>query len=115
HFMADDPTDARAGRQLDEHIAYFCSDAYLATPFATAYRIVEVLPYKVKTLRQYLKEHNVTRLDIKKRGGDVAPEELRPTLMQGRHSKKGTAREHTTLVLARIGDDRYALVVEPLD
>ena len=115
HFMADDPTDADAGRQLDKHIAYFCSDTYVATPFATAYRIVEVLPYKVKTLRQYLKEHHVTRLDIKKRGVDVAPEELRRTLMQGSNSKKATAGEHTTLVLTRIGDDRYAIVVQPMD
>src|SRR5699024_4403255 len=105
--MDDDPGDAPAVRQLDEHISYFCSDAYLATPFPTAYRIVEVLPYKVNTLRQYLKEHNVTRLDIKKRGVDVAPEELRRTLMQGSNSKKATAGEHTTLVLTRIGDDRY--------
>src|SRR5699024_1826301 len=110
-----DPADARAGRQLDEHIAYFCSDAYLATPFATAYRLVELLPHKVKTLRQYLKEHNVTRLAIKKRGVDVAPEEGRRTLGQGRDSKRATAGEHTTLVLTRIGDDRYAIVVEPMD
>src|SRR5690625_2127378 len=26
HFMDDDPTDAAAGRQLDDRIAYFCSD-----------------------------------------------------------------------------------------
>src|SRR5690625_4447422 len=54
HFMDDDPTDAAAGRQLDEHIAYFCSDAYVETPFATGYRILEVLPYKIKTLRRYV-------------------------------------------------------------
>src|SRR5690625_7079225 len=54
HFMVDDPTDAAAARQLDEHIAYFCSDAYVETPFATGYRILEVLPYKIKTLRRYV-------------------------------------------------------------
>lgn len=114
HFMDDDPSDAQAGRQLDEHIAYFCSDAYVSTPFATAYQIVEVLPYKIKTLRRYMKEHGVTRLDIKKRGVDVSPEELRRTLMQGLNSKKPTAGQHLTLVLTRVGDARYAIVVQPL-
>ena len=113
-FMNDDPTNAAAGRQLDEHIAYFCSDVYQETPFATGYRIIEVLPYKIKTLRGYVKEHNVTRLDIKKRGVDVSPEELRRTLMQGRNTKKPASGEHLTLVLTRVGDARYAMVVQPI-
>ena len=113
-FMDDDHTDAAAGRQLDEHIAYFCSDVYHETPFASGYRIIEVLPYKIKTLRTYLKEHGVTRLDIKKRGVDVSPEELRRTLMQGLNTKKPAAGEHLTLVLTRVGDARYAIVVEPI-
>ncbi|GAA2028558.1 50S ribosomal protein L11 methyltransferase [Yaniella flava] len=114
HFMDGDATDAAAGRQLDEHIAYFCSDTYVETPFATGYRIVEVLPYKIKTLRSYIKNHHVTRLDIKKRGVDVSPEELRRTLMQGHKTNKPNAGAHLTLVLTRIGDARYAIVVEPI-
>src|SRR5699024_7852358 len=114
HFMEGDSTDAAAGRQLDEHIAYFCSDAYVETPFATGYRILEVYPYKIKTLRRYVKEHGVTRLDIKKRGVDVSPEELRRTLMQGQNSKKPASGKHLTLVLTRIGDERYAIVVQPI-
>lgn len=114
HFMGEDPANASGGRQLDEHIAYFCSDAYVETPFATGYRIIEVLPYKIKALRRYIQEHGVTRLDIKKRGVDVAPEELRRTLMQGQNSKKPASGEHLTLVLTRVGDERYAIVVQPL-
>lgn len=114
HFMEGNSTDAAAGRQLDEHIAYFCSDAYVETPFATGYRILEVYPYKIKTLRRYVKEHGVTRLDIKKRGVDVSPEELRRTLMQGQNSKKPASGKHLTLVLTRIGDERYAIVVQPI-
>lgn len=114
HFMDNDPTHTSAGRQLDEHIAYFCSDVYQETAFATGYRILEVLPYKIKTLRRYIKEHNVTRLDIKKRGVDVSPEELRRTLMQGLNTKKPASGEHLTLVLTRVGDARYAIVVQPI-
>jgi hypothetical protein len=114
HFMDDDPTDAAAGRQLDDRIAYFCSDVYQETPFAAGYRIIEVLPYKIKLLRRYLKDHGVTRLDIKKRGVDVSPEELRRTLMQGLNTKKPAAGKHLTLVLTRVADSRYAIVVEPI-
>jgi hypothetical protein len=87
---------------------------YQETAFATGYRILEVLPYKIKTLRRYIKEHNVTRLDIKKRGVDVSPEELRRTLMQGLNTKKPASGEHLTLVLTRVGDARYAIVVQPI-
>lgn len=114
HFMDGDPTDAAAGRQLDEHIAYFCSDEHRHTPLATGYRIVEVLPYKIKMLRRYIKEQGVTRLDIKKRGMDVSPEELRRTLMQGLNTKKPASGKHLTLVLTRVGDARYAIVVDPV-
>lgn len=114
HFMDDDPTDRAAGRQLDEHIAYFCSDVYHESSFATGYRIIEVLPYKIKALRRYLKEHNVTRLDIKKRGVDVSPEELRRTLMQGLATKKPASGKHLTIVLTRVADQRFAIVVEPI-
>lgn len=114
HFMDGDTTDAAAGRQLDEHIAYFSSDTYKETSFATGYRIIDVLPYKIKTLRRYIKEHGVTRLDIKKRGVDVSPEELRRTLMQGINTKKPAAGEHLTLVLTRVGDARHAIVVQPI-
>ena len=56
----------------------------------------------------------MTRLDIKKRGVDVSPEELRRTLMQGLNTKKPAAGAHLTLVLTRVGDARYAIVVEPI-
>jgi len=114
HFMDGDTSNAAGARQLDEHIAYFCSDIYKETSFATGYRIIDVLPYKIKTLRGYIRGHGVTRLDIKKRGVDVSPEELRRTLMQGIKTKKPASGEHLTLVLTRVGDARYAIVVQPI-
>ncbi|MFC4428318.1 class I SAM-dependent methyltransferase [Citricoccus alkalitolerans] len=110
---------AVGGRLLDERIAYFCADDAVDTPFATGYRVLEVMPYKVKGLRRWVKETGVGRLDIKKRGVDVTPEELRRLLMSGQgkggKSKGGMAAgRHATLVLARIGEERVAVVVEPL-
>ncbi|GAA1672151.1 50S ribosomal protein L11 methyltransferase [Citricoccus zhacaiensis] len=124
--LIDREFTAVGGRLLDEHIAYFCADDAVDTPFATGYRVLEVMPYKVKGLRRWVKETGVTRLDIKKRGVDVTPEELRRLLMsgQGKGSKGGKgagqgkggkgAGRHATLVLTRIGEERVAVEVEPL-
>ncbi|WP_313823805.1 THUMP-like domain-containing protein [Citricoccus sp.] len=120
------------GRLLDEHIAYFCADDAVDTPFATGYRVLAVMPYKVKGLRRWVKETGVVRLDIKKRGVDVTPEELRRLLMSGQGKGgrgasdagksaggaggargKGAGR-HATLVLTRIGEARVAVEVDPL-
>lgn len=117
-FMGGDAHDASRGRQLDDHIAYFCSDYLVETPFARAFKIREVLPYNVKHLRQWLCDHGTRRLDIKKRGIDVTPEELRRTLMAGITKKKPAQGakiiQHVTLVLVRVGDERFAIVVEPV-
>ncbi|MFC7400864.1 SAM-dependent methyltransferase [Citricoccus sp. GCM10030269] len=102
------------GRLLDEHIAYFCADEPVATPFATGYRVLTVMPYKVKGLRRWVSETGVGRLDIKKRGVDVTPEELRRLLMSGQGKAKSRSGRHATLVLTRIGEERVAVEVEPL-
>lgn len=115
--LIDREFTAVGGRLLDEHIAYFCADDAVETPFATGYRVLEVMPYKVKGLRRWVKETGVGRLDIKKRGVDVTPEELRRLLMSGQgKGGKGAkaAGRHATLVLTRIGEDRVAVVVDPL-
>ncbi len=118
--LIDREFTAVGGRLLDEHIAYFCADDAVETPFATGYRVLEVMPYKVKGLRRWVKETGVGRLDIKKRGVDVTPEELRRLLMSGQGKGGGPgkggkgASRHATLVLTRIGEDRVAVVVDPL-
>jgi hypothetical protein len=114
---------AAGGALLDEHIAYFRADERVASPFARAYRIESVMPYNVKGLRRWVRETGVGRLDIKKRGMAVTPEELRRQLMAGQGAKtgkggKGTkgskaATRHATLVLTRIGEERVAVEVTP--
>ncbi len=105
------------GALLDEHIAYFRADERVASPFARAYRIESVMPYNVKGLRRWVRETGVGRLDIKKRGMAVTPEELRRQLMAGKGSKasKGAKNpgRHATLVLTRIGEERVAIEVTP--
>jgi len=95
------------GRLVDATIAYVTSDALTSTPFATAYRVVDTLPFGLKRLRTYLRERRVGRVTIKKRGTAVVPEQLRKQL-----DLRGDAE--ATLVLTRVAGHQQVLVVDPV-
>lgn len=95
---------------LDEHIAYLSSEEAIDTPFARGYKVLEVKPFNVKALKSWVKTNQIGVLDIKKRGISVTPEELRRQLLTG----SGKGPNKATLILTRIGEDRVAVVVEPL-
>ncbi|GER21734.1 hypothetical protein NCCP1664_02310 [Zafaria cholistanensis] len=99
------------GYLLDPHIAYFCAPGLVRTPFARAYRVLEVMPYHVKKLRAWVKQRGIGVLEIKKRGVDVTPDELRKVLLAGAGK---SAKAKATLVLTRIGEHRVAVEVEPV-
>ncbi|WP_104117207.1 class I SAM-dependent methyltransferase [Arthrobacter sp. B1805] len=98
------------GHLLDPMIAYICAPTLTDTPFARAYRVLEVRPYNVKALKAWVRSEGIGVLDIKKRGTSVTPEEVRKQLLTG----SGKGRKKATLVLTRIGDERVAIVVEPV-
>jgi hypothetical protein len=95
------------GGLLDATIAYVTAGQLVATPFATAYRVLDELPFGVKSLRSYLRARGVGRATIKKRGTAVSPEELRRQL-----SLKGDAE--TTIILTRVAGAQRVLIVEPI-
>ncbi|MCZ2404086.1 SAM-dependent methyltransferase [Paenarthrobacter sp. Z7-10] len=98
------------GHLLDEHIAYICAPKLVDTPFARAYRVLEVKPYNVKALKTWIRQNRIGVLEIKKRGTAVTPEELRKQLLTG----SGKGPNKATLILTRVGENRIAIVVEPL-
>ncbi|MGO4804166.1 SAM-dependent methyltransferase [Arthrobacter sp. 2MCAF15] len=104
------------GHLVDEHIAYICAPDLRDTPFAKAYKVLEVMPFNVKALKSWVKEQGIGVLDIKKRGTAVTPEELRKQLLPGGKpaGSKGKGKKSATLVLTRIGEDRVAISVEPV-
>lgn len=99
------------GHLLDEHIAYFTHEELITTPFAKAYKVLAVHDYNLKKLKSWVKTNAIGRLEIKKRGVDVTPEELRRILLAGTPK---SAKNQATLVLARIGESRVAIEVEPI-
>ena len=90
---------------LDEHIAYLTSDAALTSPFVSTFRVREVLPADEKALGKALRERDIGRLEIKKRGVDVDPAALRTRL-----KLRGSAA--ATLVVTRIGTRRTAILAD---
>jgi hypothetical protein len=93
------------GRMLSEGIAYITADAHVATPFATAFRVLETLPSDEKKLRQALQERNIGTLEIKKRGVDIDPAALRVRL-------RPKGKESATIVVTRAGGHHVTLLVE---
>ena len=98
---------AVGGALLDRRIAYVTTDSVPHTPYATAYEVLEELPYAEKQLRAALRERGVGRLTIKKRGVGVVPEQLRQRL-----ALRGDAE--ATIVLTRVAGKGTALSVRPL-
>ncbi|MCT9869436.1 class I SAM-dependent methyltransferase [Paenarthrobacter aurescens] len=111
--LVADVAERLGGHLVDEHIAYICAPELHDTPFARAYKVLEVMPYNVKALKAWVKDNGVTVLDIKKRGTAVTPEELRKQLLPAK-TGKGKDAKTATLVLTRIGEERVAVVVEPV-
>lgn len=96
-----------SGWLVDPKIAYVTSDEKAVTPFATAFRVLEELPYHRKSLKAALRARNVGTLTVKKRGVDVVPERLIASL-----GLRGD--EPATLVLTRVADKGRAFLVERL-
>jgi len=92
-------------RMLSDSIAYLTADEAIATPFAACFRVIDEFPFDEKRLRKELAARNIGTLEIKKRGVDVDPAQLRKKL-----SLKGNAR--ATLVLTRVGGRHTALLCE---
>lgn len=90
---------------LSEGIAYLTADTLAPTAFATAFRVLETLPFDEKKLRLALQERGIGTLEIKKRGVDVDPAVVR-TRLKLKGSGSGT------LVLTRMAGHRVALLVE---
>ena len=87
YLYEPDPAVLRAGlvydlgerinaNQLDPDIAYLVSDQKVVTPFARAWMVEDWIPFGIKKLRAYLREREVGRVIVKKRGSPLQPEEL---------------------------------------
>ena len=91
---------------IDPQIAYLTGNDNITSPWLKSYKIEQVLPFDRKQLKAFIKQNDIGTLEIKKRGADITPEELRKEL-----APKG--KNKATLIVTRIGDSHRAIFVEP--
>jgi hypothetical protein len=106
HLIADLAREVGASL-ISREIAYLTSESEIDSPMMRGFRVVDEMAFDRKKLKAYLRERNIGRLEIKKRGVDVVPEQLRKEM-----SLKGEIA--ATLILTRVGDDHRALIAQPL-
>ncbi len=88
-------------------IAYLSGDQRVETPWLRGFEILEELPLDAKRIAKRMAELDIGTLEIKKRGVDITPEQLRPKL-------KLRGQKSATLILTKINDARKALLCLPL-
>jgi hypothetical protein len=106
HLIADLAREVDASL-ISREIAYLSSDKEIDSPLMRGFRVIDEMAFDRKKLKAYLREQNIGTLEIKKRGVDVVPEQLRKEM-----SLKGEIA--ATLILTRVGDDHRALIAQPL-
>ena len=106
HLIADLAREVGASL-ISREIAYLSSDQEIESPMMRGFRVIDEMAFDRKKLKAYLREQNIGTLEIKKRGVDVVPEQLRKEM-----SLKGEIA--ATLILTRVGDDHRALIAQPL-
>lgn len=99
-------------RKIDDEIAFLTSDVSVATPFARAFEVQEVLPFSLKRLRARLRELGVGQVVIKKRGSPLDPQALEQQL---RLPERTVAPNQLTLVLTRVQNQPSVILCTPLD
>lgn len=90
---------------LDEHIAYLTGDAAVTSPFVQSFRVRESMPANVKAINAALRNADIGTLEIKKRGMDIDPAAFRKKL-------KLSGTQSATLLLARVGNQRLAVLAD---
>jgi SAM-dependent methyltransferase len=99
------------GALLDETIAYFTCDALPADPdlrlWMKAWRARDWMPFNVKRIREYCRQHGIGALTVKKRGTAVTPEAIIPQL-------KLRGDNRATLVLTRGAGAQIAIFCDEM-
>ncbi len=91
---------AQAAYLTGESGATVMQDAVL-----TCFEVLEIMPLRIKALRQWLRDRGIGRVEVKKRGVDIDPQRLAAEL-QGPGEARATLlvfrkREKTTAIIAR--------------
>ncbi|XVU26304.1 THUMP-like domain-containing protein [Actinoplanes sp. CA-054009] len=95
------------GRLGDPEIAYLYTDEAVDTPFARRLEVTDVMAFSLKRLRALLRERGVGRIEIRKRGSALEPEQLRKDL-------RLSGPNGASLVLTRVAGAPTVLLCRPV-
>lgn len=99
-------TTAVDGVELDSGVGYVAAHRCTDPGFARRYLITEAMPFNVKGLRAWMRDRQIGRVTIKKRGVSIDADQLRRQLRL-----HGDAE--VTIVLTRVAHRQVVLVVQP--
>jgi THUMP domain-like len=94
------------GFELDSGVGYVTSDRCVDVGYARRFAVTESMPLNVKALRAWLRDRDVGRVTIKKRGVALDADALRRQL-------RLSGSVEMTLVLTRVKNEQVCLVVRP--
>jgi THUMP domain-like len=94
------------GVELDSGVGYVTSERCVDVGYARRFAVTESMPFNVKALRAWLRDRDVGRVTIKKRGVALDADALRRQL-------RLSGSVEMTLVLTRVKNQQVCLVVRP--
>ena len=100
-------TSAVDGYELDSGVGYVTSEHCVDVGYARRFTVDESMPLNIKALRAWLRERDVGRVTIKKRGVVLDADELRRQL-------RLSGSVEMILVLTRVKNQQVCLVVRPV-
>jgi SAM-dependent methyltransferase len=89
--------------KIDDEIAYLTAEQPQPSPFAKCYALADSFPFQLKRVRSYLRDRNVGRVTIKKRGSPLDPDWLRRQL-------RLRGEEHRHIFLTRVMGEPFVLI-----
>jgi hypothetical protein len=92
------------GVELDSGVGYVTSERCVDVGYARRFAVTESMPLNVKALRAWLRDRDVGRVTIKKRGITLDADALR-------HQLRLSGSDEMTLVLTRVAGQQVCLVV----
>lgn len=87
---------------IDGHIAYLTTDSRVISPAVSTFEVLGSMPLNERVLKRWVREEEIGTLNIKKRGVDIVPEQLRKKLLGQGKKRKGSAS--ATLIITRLGE-----------
>jgi hypothetical protein len=84
---------------------YLTGDRAMFDPLLATFEVIDALPLDRKQLKAYCREHQIGRLEVKKRGVDIEPEGLRREIV-------GKGDESATVIVVRMETSVRAIVTK---